>query len=155
MLTHNPDHQTSCRLPPPSSVRPAGTPLAAARHSNPLPPAGHLHPATRRQQAASNAAHLLEVASASSLGTPSSRQVGRAPDSCVIPRSVFFDFALGHGAAPGPRWGHTATAVGDRLWVYGGMGSRVFSDLHVYSPGEVILPAQDLCECPALLPLQL
>lgn len=95
----------------------------------------------RRQQAPSSAGHLLEVASASSVGTPSSRQVGRAPDSGAIPRSVFFDFALGSGAAPGPRWGHTATAVGDRLWIYGGMGTRVFSDLYVYSPGEGILPA--------------
>ena len=101
----------------------------------------------RRQQAASNAAHLLEVASASSVSTPSSRQVGRAPDSGVVPRSVFFDFALGTGAAPGPRWGHTATAVGDRLWVYGGMGSRVFSDLHVYSPGDFVLPAAVATSC--------
>jgi hypothetical protein len=52
-----------------------------------------------------------------------------------MPRSVFHDFPSAAGPAPAPRWGHAAAAVGDRMYVFGGVGASVFDDAFCYDAG--------------------
>ncbi|KAK9834309.1 hypothetical protein WJX81_005504 [Elliptochloris bilobata] len=49
-----------------------------------------------------------------------------------VPRSVLHDFPSAGGAPPAPRWGHAAAAVGDRLFVFGGVGASVYDDAFCY-----------------------
>ena len=49
-----------------------------------------------------------------------------------VPRTVFYDFPSAGGTPPAPRWGHAAAAVGERLFVFGGMGANVYDDAFAY-----------------------
>ena len=49
-----------------------------------------------------------------------------------MPRSVFYDFPSAGGTAPAPRWGHAAAAVGECLYVFGGVGATVYDDAFCY-----------------------
>ena len=49
-----------------------------------------------------------------------------------MPRTVFYDFPSAGGTPPAPRWGHAAAAVGERLFVFGGMGANVYDDAFAY-----------------------
>jgi len=74
-----------------------------------------------------------------------------------MPRSVFHDFPSAAGPAPAPRWGHATAAVGDRMYVFGGVGASVFDDAFCYDAGGrpclvscralLVLVAHRLCTC--------
>lgn len=49
-----------------------------------------------------------------------------------VPRSVFYDFPSTGGAPPAPRWGHAAAAVGECLYVFGGVGATVYDNAFCY-----------------------
>ena len=53
-----------------------------------------------------------------------------------VPDCVLIDFYETKGTTPTARWGHTAVAVNDKLYVFGGDGDQVLEDLHVFQPGE-------------------
>ena len=52
-----------------------------------------------------------------------------------MPRSVLYDFPSVGGTLPAPRWGHAAAAVGDRMFIFGGVGSNVYDDAYFYDAG--------------------
>ncbi len=66
-----------------------------------------------------------------------------------MPRSVFHDFPSAAGPAPAPRWGHATAAVGDCMYVFGGVGASVFDDAFCYDAGG----RPRLVSCRALLVL--
>lgn len=52
---------------------------------------------------------------------------------------IFFDFPeIGGSASIEPRWGHGAAALGERLYVYGGLAAkdRPLRDIHFFSISE-------------------
>lgn len=54
---------------------------------------------------------------------------------------VFFDFPETGGASLPPRWCHAAASMGERLYVYGGIGQGLqqLSDIHFFSISEGLL----------------
>jgi hypothetical protein len=48
------------------------------------------------------------------------------------PRTNAWEQRTSSGAAPEPRWGHTATAIGDKIYLYGGWNATSLADDYMY-----------------------
>jgi len=57
------------------------------------------------------------------------------PDNAV-PDKVFYDFLAAGGQRPSGRWGHSSTALGNRLFVFGGVSKGSHGENFVYDSGE-------------------
>ena len=63
----------------------------------------------------------------------------RSDGGISVPNCVLVDFYETKGIAPAARWGHTATAVSDKLYIFGGEGDQVFGDLHMFDSGTSLI----------------
>lgn len=121
---------------------PEGSSASLAGHNSPAQ-----HEATQRGGArksksrpsvlpstsASSFATALEEPQAARGAASSSNQVPEAP------KTIFYDFNCSRGNMPEPRWGHSSCVIGDCLFIFGGVGDKLFNTLHVYSTGKSLL----------------
>ena len=85
--------------------------------------------------------HLCKSTAVAARSIASTVGAGDASDAVWSQETtpISFDFLQPVRSAIQPRWAHSAAAVGDRMYIYGGLAAadRPLSSIHVYSLGAL------------------